>query len=396
MTFTSSYKIIIRDDVLRQDGTALVCLQAFINKKRVVISLQIYVKPVNFDKASQSIVSDKSGSISRKDLEGLNLIIGRAKAKANDIFIWHRLNETNLSPEAFKKAFIDETGRMDFLAFFEKSIIELTGTRELATVRGYKYCLSKIRKFRPRLSFKDLNTDFIMQFDKFLQVTEKININSRWKYHKVIKSIINYGLKKGLPLNNPYVNFKIKKGQSSRAYLTIEELNKLMQLYNSQELNPHTQNVLEYFLFSCYTGLRISDIEQITSDMIVGDFLVFMPRKTRTTLKISKLPLNELALQIVKGKTGKLFNVCYRTNIWLKSIARACDIPKNLSFHVARHTFATLFLEAGGSVEVLKEILGQSKIETTMVYVHITNNRKTDQMTELSKFITTSGKKSLK
>ena len=396
MSFTSSYKIIIRDDVIRQDGTALVCLQAFINKKRVVISLQLYVKPANFDKASQEIVSDKTGSISRKDLEGLNLIIGKAKAKANDIFIWHRLNETNLTPEAFKKAFIDETGRMDFLAFFEKSISEMTGTRELATIRSYKYTLSKIRKFRSPLSFKDVNTEFIIQFDKFLQVTEKININSRWKYHKVIKSIINYGIKKGLPLTSPYTNYKVKKGQSNRSHLTIEELNKLIELYRSGELNPHTQNVLEYFLFSCYTGLRISDIKNIHSDMLIGDYLVFMPQKTKTTLKISKLPLNPMALEIVKNKSGMLFDVCYRTNIWLKAIARTCQINKNLSFHVARHTFATLFLESGGTVEVLKELLGQSKIETTMVYVHITDNRKINQISDFSNFLITSENKSLK
>ena len=144
--------------------------------------------------------------------------------------------------------------------------------------------------------------------------------------------------------------------------------------------------ILAYFLFSCYTGLRFSDVEVANSSNIIDKMYNYTPIKSRNKLKVVKVPLTDRALAIIKDKKGKLFNTkCnQRTNEALKEIATCAEINKKLTFHVARHTFATSFLSLGGKVEVLQKIMGHSKLETTMVYVHILDDDMIDQVANMN------------
>lgn len=125
-------------------------------------------------------------------------------------------------------------------------------------------------------------------------------------------------------------------------------------------------------------------MERVTSKNIkTNNDLVFEPYKTRDLQKEVVVPLTQKALSLIdKKKPGPLFRVYsnQKANVRLKEIAEVCNIHKNLSTHVARHTFATQFLERGGKLEVLKELLGHSKIDTTMIYVHVTIEQKRNQI----------------
>jgi len=129
------------------------------------------------------------------------------------------------------------------------------------------------------------------------------------------------------------------------------------------------KNILSKFLFSCFTGLRISDIKNIESEHIIGDYIVFVSEKTG---KLQRIQMNESAKKFI-GKQ-KPFNSNYTdeyTNRTLKDICKICGIKKRVTYHVSRHTFATNFIISGGNVTVLQKLLGHSKIEDTMIYVHI-------------------------
>jgi site-specific recombinase XerD len=155
----------------------------------------------------------------------------------------------------------------------------------------------------------------------------------------------------------------------------------------SRELVDHLQHVLQYFLFSCFSGgFRISDITRLTHDNITGGRITFfMYKNRRKKKKRISIVLNNSAQLLLTSHNGKLFQTyCDQiTNRHLKEIARIAGIDKKITFHVARHTFATHFLMAGGKVEVLKDILGHSKIETTMRYVHIVDESKNEQLKTL-------------
>ena len=129
------------------------------------------------------------------------------------------------------------------------------------------------------------------------------------------------------------------------------------------------KNMLSMFLFSCFTGLRFSDVSKLTKENIFSEDIVFTSEKTG---KFQRIPLNNSAkryldpIDIFKGNyTNEYFNR------ELKEIAKIVGIRKKITFHVSRHTFATNFLSCGGRVEHLQKLLGHSKIEDTMIYVHI-------------------------
>lgn len=139
---------------------------------------------------------------------------------------------------------------------------------------------------------------------------------------------------------------------------------------------------LKSYLFSCHTGVRISDIAHLSNENIIGDELVFIPHKTRRFNRPVRIPLLSYAKKLIEGKKGLLLEKVadQKMNENLKLIAEKAKISKELSFHTARHTFATLFLAAGGNIAVLKELMGHAAIKTTMVYVHIDAEQRKQQM----------------
>ena len=135
-------------------------------------------------------------------------------------------------------------------------------------------------------------------------------------------------------------------------------------------------------MFSCFTGLRISDIQKLKQDDYFENYIIFIAQKTN---KIQKIPLNKTAQNFINTE-GTLFDDDFRDqtiNDYLKDIARICGIKKRVTFHVGRHTFATQFLITGGKVEVLQKLMGHSKMETTMIYVHIVDTQKEDQISQM-------------
>jgi site-specific recombinase XerD len=143
--------------------------------------------------------------------------------------------------------------------------------------------------------------------------------------------------------------------------------------------------MLSIFLFSCFTGLRFSDVTKLKAENIIENFVVFTAEKTG---KFQRVPINKTAQKFINP--GPIFNEIYTNEYFnreLKNIAKICGIRKVLSFHVSRHTFATNFLVCGGRVEHLQKLLGHYKIEETMIYVHIVENLTNLQVFDMDKIL---------
>lgn len=364
----------------RKDGTCLVCLQAFIDKKRIVLPLKLYIKPDHWIGQDQRIDPVAYGN--RKQANTLQRIIDDARARATDISTRYYLMRKHLTPQLFREEFLQEGLQEDFLIWMEKEIPKLAGQRSPGTVKWYWNALRHFRSYRPSVSFSELNYQCIMQFDNYLRTRARLQLNTRYVAHKVIKTFINHAIRSGIRMENPYRDYKIKQEYHERNYLTDDEIAALRKLYDGGLLAMEQQEILGAFLFCCYTGLRISDIQRMTCDNIIGEELVFVPAKTRHRLKVLRLPLNASARSYIKVTAGKLFvmHTDQHTNRQVKEICRYAGIQRRITFHTARHTFATQFLKAGGKVEVLKELMGHSNLETTMAYVHVLNTEKRRQV----------------
>jgi site-specific recombinase XerD len=190
---------------------------------------------------------------------------------------------------------------------------------------------------------------------------------------------------KGISTPISFSEIKNKTFKGNRTFLEITEIQKLHNYWNTDFINETHKNMLSIFLFSCFTGLRFSDVTKLTAENIIENFVVFTAEKTG---KFQRIPINKTAQKFIKP--GPIFNEIYTNEYFnreLKNIAKICGIRKVLSFHVSRHTFATNFLVCGGRVEHLQKLLGHYKIEETMIYVHIVENLTNLQVFDMDKIL---------
>jgi len=206
--------------------------------------------------------------------------------------------------------------------------------------------------------------------------------NNRAKQHKIVKKFIRTAIRRGVKLANPYEDYSFRDNHAERVYLEKEEVDRLYNMFRKQELPRHLHEDVRKFLFTCYTGPRYSEVNAFDASNVEGNFLVYKPRKNGKFRGMIKVPLTQTARSFLLEQDGQLFRTkelqVYNRN--LKEIARIAKINKKLTSHVARHTFATLFLAQGGRVETLRLLLGHADIATTMIYVHVTDKRKEEEI----------------
>ena len=187
----------------------------------------------------------------------------------------------------------------------------------------------------------------------------------------------------------------------NRGFLTDEEV---LQIVNKELNVPRLELVRDIFIFSCFTGLAYIDVANLTPDNIVmlGGKEWIMTKRQKTSVETNVLLL-DIPKRIISKyshqtyRDGKLFPILsnQKTNSYLKEIADICGIKKNLTFHLARHTFATMSLSKGVPIESVSKMLGHTNIRTTQIYARITNKKIEHDMEQfadkLGKFNTAMG-----
>jgi len=371
----NTVKVIIRKELLNKSKSAPICLQCFINGKRKVISVGVSVEIAHFNADTEKVTIPKNADETRK----LNALIEKKKSEVNDIFFKAAYDGTSLSIDLFNRQINKKLNTDSFTDFIVKESELLEGQLAKDTIKGYSISLKYFRAYakKDNISFIDINQEWVEGFDKWLKA-KKLDTNTRHKHHKNVKKFINLAILRSINVVNPYLKYKVKKAKTTPDWLTPEELGKLVELYNARTLRIEWQRVLRYFLFSCVCGgLRISDLANIQANNKIGDMLVFRAQKTKETNVSVTVPFSEVGLNLWNDNIGreskKVFGCLtdQRSNDVIKKVSRMAGIDKHVTMHVARHTFATSYIIIGGRVEMLQDILGHSKLETTQIYLHL-------------------------
>lgn len=373
-------KIVIKDDYVRADGTSALYLQIFISGIRKKIPIHISVPPVDFDKKKQRVRTKAKFS---KDF---NLIIEKAMADVNTIEICYRLSGEVLTMEKMLHEYENPTGKIDFIKFWELELEHQKEIKEYSTYQQQMSSFRKVKRYKESILFYEITPEFFDKMIAHFKNKEKNQPNTLQTLSKNFKKYLHIANKKGIITPLSYADIKTTRCLSNRTFLEANEIQRLNQYYTSGFINDSLKAILGRFLFSCFTGLRISDIKAITKENIVGDVLIFFAKKTG---KLQRVQLNQSALSFVNEE--KVFTGDYsepHINRELKVIAKTCGISKRVTFHVARHSFATNFLICGGRVEVLQKLLGHSKIEQTMEYVHIVESITNIQIHHMDEILT--------
>jgi site-specific recombinase XerD len=237
---------------------------------------------------------------------------------------------------------------------------------------------------RPKLS--DINFNFINRFKVYLKTKKgkPNNENTITRKIKQLKAVVHYCQKKGLLQNDTLAMVRLKEIKGNKQHLNADELATLEKLYAAKVLNDSQQTCLQYFLFSCYTGLRYSDITRLNRQHLHGNTISIVQEKTDKPVFV---PLIEKAVNLIAiQQNGKLFKTfCNQpTNRMLKEIMLTAGIEKNISYHCSRHTFGTLSIYWGIPKEVVAEIMGVD-MKTVNVYAKMLEEVKVREMQKWGK-----------
>lgn len=379
----------LRTNAPRKDGNCAVYIRAVINRKPVPISLGIHLK-VNEWHNGKAVLKDR-----RKQSE-YNMIITKELAKANEIFIDHRLRDIPLTPDLFRKRYKGSYSMITFNDFLRGEIERHEILVSKGTLKNYRNFENKMKVFRPKLQFAEIDQDLLDEFKKFLD-KKRLGTNSKQKQHSIFRKFIRIAIRRQHMARNPYDGYKVAKKQPIKHSLSQQEVLRLVDLYYSGRLGDRLQNVLEYFIGAIMLGgMRYGDVAKLTAKQFIGDSLIHMPGKTSRYERLISVPIIPFTKQFLEHVIRKreqrgiyedtFFKVIsnQKTNVALKQIAFHADIKIRLTFHVARHTFGTLFLELGGDVDVLMDIMGISKYDTIKHYIHVAQNRKKEQMSNFN------------
>lgn len=240
------------------------------------------------------------------------------------------------------------------------------------------------------LDIRKIDHEFITSYEFYLKSVCNCCQNTTSKYIKNFGKIIRICLANGWIQKNPFINYKSKMVEVERAFLSMEEIETMLnKVFVSDRLNL----VKDIFLFSCFTGLAYSDVKKLSRKNIAigvdGDRWIYINRtKTDTRSNIPILPIASFLLekyedhpQVVNQE--KLLPILsnQKMNSYLKEIADACEINKELTFHIARHTFATtVTLSNGVPIESVSKMLGHKNLKTTQHYAKILDLKVSNDM----------------
>ena len=240
------------------------------------------------------------------------------------------------------------------------------------TKKTYRFVLSKFQRACPDIACEAINAVVIRSFsDSMRQHGNSGNTVS--KTLAALKTLVNKARRRALIPTDPFADIRIPKINSTRQYLTTEELKFLHThfLADREKLARPEHDAVLAFLFACYTGLRYSDLKSLTQSEIQNNRIRKQMHKTGDIVYI---PLTAQAIALLKiarkQSDGRLLKVTENSyfNRHLRSGAKKLGFQKHIHCHLARHTFATTCLTLGIPLEVTSKLLGHRNVSTTMIY----------------------------
>lgn len=349
---------------VKADGTCMVYLQVIIDGQRGTVPLGFYLQPCDFDKKHGRVKHSHPNAGDYQD--EMNGAVSRANAIASKF----RREGLLLNPDTFKKEYIDPTPTMDLIKFMEYELELRRAAIAENTYKSNMTVINKLKTWRKSIPFNSISREFVQLFRNEL-IAQGNGLQTIEKSLKIFKQYLVEARKKGISVRD--VEIKIKTFKSKRNALTEAEVRRIDRYYKEDGTHWRHKKVLRYFLFSCYTGVRISDIKVLRWENIHDDLLQFIPIKTRYNDETVTVPLLAVDKQYLPDYTNDkatIFDVYpdAKTNRLLKEIASNCDIKKRVTYHTSRHTFGSMMAQGGDAI-ALQRLMGHSDVRTSMGYV---------------------------
>ena len=355
--------------MFRGDGRALIQVEASQGGVKKYFGSGVYVLPGQWDGRKKVVVNHPNAEALNAYL--FEMVIGLERIELD---LWKRGIEPTLGliKEGFRKG--DKLSG-PFKDFCSSVIME--STRCLSTKKNLISTVHCVERFRPGCLWVDVNYSFVHQFELWLN-REGFAQNTVVKHLRNLRTFVNEAILLGYIgyEDNPFRVFKIPRPEVRHKYLSMDELVRIEDVC----LEGRLGHIRDAFLFCCYTGLRFSDFCLLSQGAFYreGGYLWLKMRLKKTGVEVF-LPLDLLfngkAIGILDryGSVEEFARIGSnsKVNSALKVLQKAVDIRLKLTFHVARHTCATLLCYMGVPITTVQRILGHTKVSTTQIYQEV-------------------------
>lgn len=367
-----------------------------VNGKRANISLKRKVKISEWDsKKGRARGNNQNNRL-------LNRYLDLVKTRIYDAHDQLVKERSFICAQSIKARFLGEDEEeYTLLTLVDYHNTQMSESLSYGTLKNYFTTQKYIKQFLTKKKVQDiylsqLTYRFLVDFEKFLRsyVPEDhqkiMENNTVMKHIQRLRKMVTLAYKMEWIAKDPFIKFKPTYIKKEREFLREDELQAIIEKeFNIERLNL----VKDLFLFSCYTGLSYIDVMNLNEDHINigidgGHWIITNRKKTHNKVKIPILPfaetlINKYRWHVKTRKTKTLFpNISnQKLNSYLKEVADLCKIKKNLTFHMARHTFATtVTLSNGVPIETVSKLLGHTKIATTQIYARVIEKKVSDDM----------------
>jgi site-specific recombinase XerD len=399
MRSTFNILFYIKRNEPKKDGRVVIMVRITINGIRSQFSSKLLVQPEQWDSKNERV----KGQVA--EARNLNRLLENIGSSLNVHYNKFMSIDGHVNPERLRNIFLGhEEQEQTIISFFDKFNDQYklkVGTT--STHRTYtRYLLTRERlvefmKQRYNLSdipIKEMTVSFIDEFYLYIRNNTECNHNSSLKFLQRFRTILYFAKNSGLSFNDPFGSFRFRYDKVNRGYLDQDELD---ILYTKKFSSARLSQVRDIFIFSCYTGLAYVDIFELTEDKIRKAFdghLWIMTKRQKTdvntNVRLLDIPLTILERYKGKQKNGKVLPVIsnQKTNDYLEEIADICGIDKKITFHLARHTFAsTVALGNDVPMESIQSMLGHADIKTTQIYAHVIDRKLSRDMDKMAKVV---------
>ena len=380
----------IKKHRVKSNGEVPIYMRITVNGKQLDMSLHRSIDINLWNLNLNSVIGNT------KKAKEINSYLMSIQSSIYEHYKYLRETDKNVTPIAIKNSFlgIQDKGKSIIEIFQEhndntRSLINIDFSSD--TVQRYEVSLMHTQNFiklkynKDDLYLIDINHIFITDYEVYFKTVRKCSHNTTIKYIKNFKKIIRIAIANGWITQDPFSNYKMKLKKVDRGFLTDEELNTLI---NKNFNNTRLEQVRDCFVFSCFTGLAHSDLKRLTPKSVKigtdgGNWVKIHRKKTNGESNIPILPVTNALINKYKDNDYcNLNNVLLpvltnqKMNAYLKEIAIICNINKNLTSHIARHTFATtVTLNNDVPIETVSKMLGHSSIKMTKIYAKLLDKK---------------------
>ena len=377
------------------NGKFPIYVRIVINKTRCELALKCSIKKENW------ISIKGEAKTKNEELKILNSYLEETRGKIASHYRDLILNNKEVTAESVKNSYLgvsenEENKNYTLLWAVSKHNIEMNTSLKPGTMKNYFTTASYLKDFLKKkykvsdILLKKLNYEFISNFEYFIKTNplKKNDVctnNGTMKHMERLKKIVSWALKNEWINKNPFINFHLKFNRHERECLNEIELSLIK---NHEFENQMIQKVRDLFVFSCYTGLAYIDLIELKPQHLVTaiDGIRWIKTNREKTNVPVNIPLLQPAIEIIE-KFNQEENSLIRETVFpkisnqemnrsLKIIAEICGIKKYLTFHIARHTFATtITLMNGVPIETISKLLGHTKLSTTMIYAKVNQSK---------------------